>query len=1470
MLEAIQQALTTNGIVAASTAFQELVRAGLDGHLSPEEAGTAIKDILQAFTPDTRADATSHFLDCISILAEAEAASPSLRAIMFASGVDPSLMREDLETPVLAGLGLVRDTFQRIGIRKATDMLYRQSNYNLLREETEGYSKLITEYFTTSNSGPPTGELAAETFQRVKALIGAFDLDVGRVLDVTLDVFANLLVKHYRFFIKLLRVSSWWPEAGVDEEASPADRLASSLPSWALPNSEGWQTSDEEKGLLATAKEERDNEFWIRAREIGTRAFFELGQRSNANASAKADLVNGLGSTKSGVDPNLTQGNRTAAQLLGFKLRFYASPARDVHDTLPDNLIHLAALLIKIGFISLQDLYPHLYPPDESMPAVKEKLMKEKAERERKNRPGGGINALMMAGALADDTIPPPAMSRLRDAEANRATPAKADVHADKENPSNKPEAEVVALPEPADQKIQLLKSLLCIGAIPEALFILGRFPWLVDAYPDLPEYIHRILHHCLNKVYEPLRPLRDRPTVRAEKQSLADQGNTGKGEVRFADFQARRVLRWANLDKNDAGDGIDYRFYWDDWADHVPVCQNIDDVFTLCSTLLNFSGVKIGQDPELLMKLARIGKKSLTDDYTESNINRWIDLAKRLLVPALSLTKANPGVVNEMYELLKFFSARARYTIYAEWYTGQISRLPDIQTAFNLARAETKDVLKRISKTNTKPMARALAKVAYASPGIVFSVALNQIEAYENLIEVVVECARYFTYLGYDVLTWSLMNSLGGRGRDRVQADGMLTSSWLKALSLFAGRVFKRYSVMLPSSILQYVANQLRMGISTDLEVLEQIIASMAGIRSDISFNEAQTQAMAGGDVLRAQTLEQLHDKRHETKQSSKRLLKSLTDPPLVGRLLIAIAQERQTYVFHASESDAPLKVLGNNLDKIHQVFIQYLEMLRSNLSVKDFDALVPDVVSLMSDFGLDSSIAFAISQPSIAHAITEMSAAMKVEKQDKARAVPAEKQQPVADVSAKVEEANKTAEASAVVGDVTMTENENKQAKEDEDVDMKDAPATSDGSTPPTSTSVAGTNGAEEPWATVLNPLIERFKAVFPASFEEDISLSFYLTFWQLSLRDMLVPSASYEEEIKRQRDKISAINADRSDITAIGVKKKEQKKKELNELQDRLRMEMKTQIHTYSQVRGRLQKEKERWFSSFPPARREALNAAIMQECFLPRILLSSLDALYTFKMLFFLHSSGTPGFGTMHMIDRLFREKQFTALLFQSTAREAENLGRFYNELLKELRRWHIDSAVYEKVAYGPKRDLPGFVRKPRTESTTDVFLGFEDFRRLHYKWHRQFTLSIKACLTSGEYMHIRNAIIVLKAVHQHFPMVNWTGQQIVASVTALSKTEVRGDLKLAATSLLGDLRRREKEWVLPQAFYIVSALRIKTSSTLADLLKPDPTSGGAKGGSRAPSAKSDTPQPNSAPAPTLSAAAPEFKPKPSTL
>ncbi|KAL8743285.1 MAG: hypothetical protein Q9190_004345 [Brigantiaea leucoxantha] len=1486
-----QEARNREDVTTLCNIFQELITAGLHGCLDASDAGSVVKETLgkkadeetvtDAMVEEPQFNPSTLFLDCLSVLAEASTMDMTLlQPLILATEILPQLMRQILDSSLLESLGMIRSTFVRVGIRQQTNLLYRQSNYNLLREETEGYSKLVTELFDTSSGEPLSSEIIEETFERVKGMIGAFDLDVGRVLDVTLDVFAAVLVKQYRFFVKYLRASSWWPQNRIPEDSSVTQAF-STLPKWALPGSAGRPMNEKEKEELAIAREERDTHFWQRAKEIGVAAFFELGGRR----ADQADLDSALNDTKllevseseqdrewikaTGTLPPI--GNKVAAQILGFKLRFYSSHARDSSDTLPVNLVYLAALLIKIGFISLRDLYPHLWPAEDAMENIKEEKLKENIERERLSRPGGAAgNALMNAGALTDDTLDPRQIreaARLKEIEAIKNASARAESMSEESPQAN--QASKDDLPEPAEQKVQLLKSLLCIGAIPESLYMLGRFPWLIDAFTELPEHIHRILHHCVSKVYEPLRPLKDNGDLREQSRLLdSDQPTVARGQIKFVDAPPRKTMRWAQLDRDDTNEAIDYKFYWDDWADTIPVCQTTDDIFVLCSTLLSYTGVKIGQDVSLLVKLCRIGNHSLDNDPSDNNRYRWIDLSKRLLVPALSLTKSNPAVVNEVFELIKRFSTETRYTIYAEWYQGQTSRLPDMKAAFDRTKADTRDVLKRISKTNIKPMARALAKVVYSSPGISFQVAINLIEAYDNFAETFTECARYFTYLAYDVFSWSLITAISGSGKSRVQQDGMLTSKWLQALSLLVGKFFKRYSIMSPVPMLQYVSHQLLRGNSTDLIVLEEIVGSMAGIVSDTNYNENQILSMSGGELLQAQTLLQLLDRRHESRITAKRLARCLMDPQIAGQLLIAIAQERQRCVFHVPDKDAPSKILGNVFDEVHRILTQYLDFLRSNFSVNEFNSLVPNVSELITEFGVEPGVAFWISRSSITAAMTEYDiknpaktadskASAKGLSEGAATKIEGDANIEGQDIDMKIDERFSESSSSNAKGHTTSSSNDAMEVgkidgESKDDYSLAEKPAILAES--PSLVLPATTSQGTHP---ILLGIMNKVCSTLPEHLWEMMSKSFYVTFWQLSHGDLHVPQDQYEEEVKRARRKKLAISNDRSDISIQGTQRKDREKKALDDLEDRLSREQKDHIRHYTKTRLRLNRDKNNWFAGAWSKLAE-LNIALIEQCFFPRILISPMDALYTFKMIKFLHASGALNFRTVGVLDHFFKEKRMASMLFLCTAKEAENLGRFLNELLRELNRWHTDEGAYLREAHGGNKEgvtyvLRGFCRKSAEKKEDCVFLEYEEFRRLLLKWHINLSKALRVCFSSGEYMQIRNAINVLKSIVQQFPVVNWMGRALVDCITKVTKTELkRMDLNLAAASLLGNLRRREKDWVIPQAFNVTEAAPNSASPA------------------RAASGKPDTPNPESDAGRMLNPQAPSFQPNVQTI
>lgn len=1421
-----KQSLEDVDITELSNLFQEFIRAVVEARLDPADAGTCVKEILGEETSEMIKDSYAFaphtlFLDTLAIIMDNEPSlyRDSLRDFLATTEVSLPLMRKVLDAPILQQLGLIRDNFSKLGIRAATNLLYRQANYNLLREETEGYSKLITELFTTSSVTQPPPELAEQTFERVKALIGTFDLDVGRVLDATLDVAAAVLIKQFKFFVKFLRISSWWPRSHL-KFSTPI--YTGGLPLWANPGYPLWTTSEEDEEILANKKLIRDTAFWERAREIHLAAFFELGGRQVAESDRKQLAITTIPDNEDPMAEFERQwiqetntlppsGHRTAAQLLGFKLRFYNSEFRNEEDVLPANLLYLAALLIKIGFISLNDLYPHLSPPDENMEEIREREIKKIEEKERSSR-GGTMNALLMAGVLPQGDDDNPNSNIPRRDPIKKAEPDTKETTATTEGSDDKPK-----LPEPLEQKVSLLIQLLTIGAIPESLFILGRFPWIPEAFPDVLDRLHRILNYSVEKVYQQSRP---KPTSAAPPECPTkftpdfDQTGLPKGSVRVSRLNTRKVLRWPYPDKFDTNETQNYRFYWDEWSDNIPVCQTVDDVFTLCSSLLNLSGVNIGKDEALLTKLACIGTKSLADDMSESNLTRWHDLLKRLLLPALSHTKANASVVNAIWDLLKQYPITTRYSMYAEWFEGQISRLPAMKAAFARATAETRGTMKRVSLTNLSEMAKQLAKTSYSSPGIVFRVAFEQLESYPNLIEAFVECAKYFTDLSYDVLVWSLMNSLG-KSRSRTQAEHALTTSkWLQALSRFSGKVFRRYSVLSPTPVLQYVNDQLFKGNSTDLIILKEFISSMGGIVDSVDFTDHQVLSMAGGEYLRRHTLIRGQDKRFDNVKSSKRLIQALTDSKLAAPLLINLAQYRQAAIFQVPEDEAHIKYLSSIIDDSHQILIQYLDLLWSNLDPTSFEALVPSINELMRAYGLDANLAFLIGRESLAHRMFPWDQKKSEDNKEKPQSAVADKD-----------------------GDVSMSETKTvNETPTPEAVSSEEQVGVQKPSTPHAETNSQLQQKSEDPSLirAALQPIIDSVQSSVRPEVWQKITPDLYVTFWALQLGEIFCPDKIYRQERERLRTEELAISRDRSDMSRRGQERKMEKRKELMQLQIGLSEECREHMLRQAKWRVYLGKQFQVSFPE-PRAKPDSISDTLLEQCFLPRILLSPADTEYTFRFIKALHEWNAPGFKLMSLYDRLFNANRLRSLIFTCTVREAEYLGRFLKLILEDLSRWHKNDSVsneketktlkdqprlgaYEKEGKGPS-DQPrlGFALTIDENGKPQTFVEHDQFRDLLFRWHKNLNMALKSCLGGTEWMHIRNAITVLKAVLDFFPAVDFMASQFLAQLQKITKKEAapkvdeddeeghRVDLSVAAQGAMSELQKRKSKWVMVQAF-----------------------------------------------------------------
>lgn len=230
--------------------------------------------------------------------------------------------------------------------------------------------------------------------------------------------------------------------------------------------------------------------------------------------------------------------------------------------------------------------------------------------------------------------------------------------------------------------------------------------------------------------------------------------------------------------------------------------------------------GPSLRYDSVLMYKVIRLGKLLLASYGIEthrsvvpSGDNLYYDVLTLLdvtVLPSLSYMDCNCSIAEEIWSLLKLYPYTSRYCLYSRWKNETYSLYPDLLRKRGDAEKQIKNIMKRVSKENIKPVGRLIGKLTHSSPGFLFDYILLQIQVYDNLIHPVVDSLKYLTSLSYDVLGFCLIESLANADKKRFKHDSTSISSWLQSLSSFCGAVFKKYNIEL-TGLLQYVANQLK-----------------------------------------------------------------------------------------------------------------------------------------------------------------------------------------------------------------------------------------------------------------------------------------------------------------------------------------------------------------------------------------------------------------------------------------------------------------------------------------------------------------------------------------------------------------------------------------------------------------------------------------------------------------------------------
>ncbi|XP_072998778.1 THO complex subunit 2 [Typha latifolia] len=990
-----------------------------------------------------------------------------------------------------------------------------------------------------------------------------------------------------------------------------------------------------------------------------------------------------------------------AAQILGFKFQYYQR--MEVNTPVPSGLFRLAALLVKANFIGLDSIYVHLLPEDDEAFEYYDALIAKRVDEANKI---GKINLAATGKDLMDDekqdvTID---LYTALDMENDAVTERTSEIE--------------------KNQKLGLLIGFLSVDDWCHAQILFDRLSRLNPVeHIQICEGLFRVIEKTMSPAYAIVSQM-------YPENSAAFLDSDHDGVELMSVSSAKSSI---NLPR---------------------------EFFQMLAT----AGPYLYRDPELLQKVCRVLKAyylssqelpsngSLVISPDTNETRKFKEARLRVeealgscVLPSLQLLPANPAIGQEIWEVMYLLPYEVRYRLYGEWEKDD-ERMPMVLAAKQIAKLDTRRILKRLAKENLKQLGRMVAKLAHANPMTVLRTIVHQIEAYRDMITPVVDAFKYLTQLEYDMLEYVVIERLAQGGREKLKDDGLNLSDWLQSLASFWGHLCKKYPSMELRGLFQYLVNQLKKGSGIELVLLEELIQQMANVQYTENMTEEQLDSMSGSETLRYQaTLFGMTRNNKVLSKSTNRLRDSLLpkeEPNLAIPLLLLIAQHRSMVVINA---DAPhIKMVSEQFDRCHGTLLQYVDFLYSAISPSTaYAQLIPPLEDLVHKYHLDPEVAFLIYRP-----------VMRLFRSTT-----------VAEICWPLD----------IIKDLNVPciDNEAESSTSSSDI-------------------VLPLDSTQKP--VMWSDLLSTVRTMLPSKAWNSLSPDLYATFWGLTLYDLYVPKFRYESEIAKQHAAIKSLE-ELSDNSSIAITKRKKDKERIQELLDRLIAEFQKQEQHVASVRRRLSHEKDKWLSSCPDTLK--INMEFLQRCIFPRCVFSMPDAVYCAMFVHTLHSLGTPFFNTVNHIDVLIC-KTLQPMICSCTEFEAGRLGRFLYETLKMAYHWKSDESIYEREC----GNMPGFAVYYRYPNSQRVAYG--QFIKVHWKWSGRITRLLVQCLESTEYLEIRNALIVLTKISGVFPVIRKSGLNLEKRVAKI-KGDEREDLKVLATGVAAALAARKNSWVSEEEF-----------------------------------------------------------------
>ncbi|OAF71498.1 THO complex subunit 2 [Intoshia linei] len=307
-------------------------------------------------------------------------------------------------------------------------------------------------------------------------------------------------------------------------------------------------------------------------------------------------------------------------------------------------------------------------------------------------------------------------------------------------------------------------------------------------------------------------------------------------------------------------------------------------------------------------------------------------------------------------------------------------------------------------------------------------------------------------------------------------------------------------------------------------------------------------------------------------------------------------------------------------------------------------------------------------------------------------------------------------------------------------------------------------------------------------------------YITFWIMTASEIMTPNQSYKKLNSIISTQLGAIDEDR--ISSSYKRKRE--KERLTTFTDKIAEELNIENLVTRCVKSWLTLNKDLWIPG--KGTKHLIASSFLQNCIFSRCTKTAIDSIYCANFIKELHLSKANDFPSLIIYDRIFSDIRYQISSFSEN--EAHRYGRFLNECLLIILRWHSSETIYNQECDG----YPGFItifrRSNNIQSVSKASpLKYENYKQVCYKWQHMLARSFAICLESESFVQIRNCLIVLIKISESYPKIKTLGDALIKRLETVctEEKEKRPDLHLLALGYTGRIKSNRKDWVSQSTF-----------------------------------------------------------------